>query len=556
MSTPNDDLACLRGDERGAIMVMGIFMCTCLVGALWYLASIGDSILYRERMQEASDAIVFSDAVLHARGMNLIVLINLIMACVLGIRVALKIAQLICAVAGVVFAVIGIFAPPFASAAGVCFDAVVQLEQAIKDTRKPINDTLKALTGTQTLISRATPAGAFLGATQTVGGNYKPFIQGSLILDAEIANGLPLEKGREDKLCGEAGASLAGIFKWLLDEIGLGVFGPATEWLGDKMKGLASAAPGYFCEMGTIGGSPDAFINGMFDDAANERCKDGGPVATYDDAESKWQAACAAANVTCVGDSGSDRPVRDRTILERGEQSGYAPPGVQRELDELRAKRDAAAKSANEYLSLFRGGLYEGDEDMCRNWAKAEAREEFNKKLKSEPSEKTDTEDMTGKRLVDRWSNGGPDAQFVGGVTGDTSLLERSVQFVRIAAFDEARRNDVKTPIAAKVPAWTQAELFFDCESTWGECNRDDDAMWHLKWRARLRRYDGSKPLDRIVSILALGASLNEGYVGMKSVVSNPGFSDPINAFVGNTRLRAELVRVVGNSHVMNHGIH
>src|SRR5688500_18521132 len=65
-------------DERGAILVLGIFMCACMVGALWYLAGIGSAIIYRERMQEGVDAVAFSGAVLHARGMNLIVLLNLL----------------------------------------------------------------------------------------------------------------------------------------------------------------------------------------------------------------------------------------------------------------------------------------------------------------------------------------------------------------------------------------------------------------------------------------------------------------------------------------------
>ncbi len=46
-------------------------MCACMVGILWYLAGIGDAIVFRERMQEAADATAFSAAVLHARGMNL-----------------------------------------------------------------------------------------------------------------------------------------------------------------------------------------------------------------------------------------------------------------------------------------------------------------------------------------------------------------------------------------------------------------------------------------------------------------------------------------------------
>src|SRR4051812_41998505 len=84
-----------RTDQRGAVMVMGIFMCCIIVGALWYVAGIGDAIVLRERSQEIADAGAFSGATLHARGMNLIVLLNLVMACILGIRVALKAIQLV-----------------------------------------------------------------------------------------------------------------------------------------------------------------------------------------------------------------------------------------------------------------------------------------------------------------------------------------------------------------------------------------------------------------------------------------------------------------------------
>ena len=93
-------------------MVMGIFMCSCLVGALWYLAGIGDAILYRERLQEAADAMAFSDAALHARGMNLLVLINLIMSLILGIRVAIRTAKIVTLIATAVFANVGLSLGP------------------------------------------------------------------------------------------------------------------------------------------------------------------------------------------------------------------------------------------------------------------------------------------------------------------------------------------------------------------------------------------------------------------------------------------------------------
>ena len=54
-------------------------------------------------MQEAADATAFSAAVLHARGMNLLVMINLIMACVLAVRVALKVAYIVLNVLAIAF---------------------------------------------------------------------------------------------------------------------------------------------------------------------------------------------------------------------------------------------------------------------------------------------------------------------------------------------------------------------------------------------------------------------------------------------------------------------
>ena len=92
-------------NEQGAILVLGVFMCACMAGALWYVIGIGDAIMYRERLQEGADAVAFSAATLDARGMNLIVLLNLLMACVLGVRVAMKAAQSALVVIGAICAI-------------------------------------------------------------------------------------------------------------------------------------------------------------------------------------------------------------------------------------------------------------------------------------------------------------------------------------------------------------------------------------------------------------------------------------------------------------------
>ncbi|MFK7989575.1 MAG: TadE/TadG family type IV pilus assembly protein [Sandaracinaceae bacterium] len=70
----------LIADQRGATMVMGVFIATLLVGMIYYVWGIGDTIMFRERMQDASDTAAFSAAVMHARGMNMIALLNMIMS--------------------------------------------------------------------------------------------------------------------------------------------------------------------------------------------------------------------------------------------------------------------------------------------------------------------------------------------------------------------------------------------------------------------------------------------------------------------------------------------
>ena len=91
----------LASDQRGAIMLTGLFMSCFLIGALWFLVGIGDTIVFRDKMQEAADVGAFSSAALHAKGMNFISLCNLVMLVgtiihlVLGIISDVKLAQAI-----------------------------------------------------------------------------------------------------------------------------------------------------------------------------------------------------------------------------------------------------------------------------------------------------------------------------------------------------------------------------------------------------------------------------------------------------------------------------
>jgi hypothetical protein len=83
----------LLSDERGATMVMGVFMAAMLVGMIYYVWGIGGTVVHRERLQDAADTAVFGAAVIEARGMNLIALMNVIMLVLAIIGTAFLVAK-------------------------------------------------------------------------------------------------------------------------------------------------------------------------------------------------------------------------------------------------------------------------------------------------------------------------------------------------------------------------------------------------------------------------------------------------------------------------------
>jgi len=83
------------GDDRGVILVVGVFFTFLWIGVVWFIFGVGNSIAYRENMQNAADAAAFAGAVYNARGMNLIAMINNLMGVLLATLVAMKIAQIL-----------------------------------------------------------------------------------------------------------------------------------------------------------------------------------------------------------------------------------------------------------------------------------------------------------------------------------------------------------------------------------------------------------------------------------------------------------------------------
>jgi hypothetical protein len=77
----------LHQDKRGAIMLMGLCMSCFLIGSLWFLIGIGDAIVFRDTMQEATDHATFTSAALHAKGMNFISACNLFILALIAVHI-------------------------------------------------------------------------------------------------------------------------------------------------------------------------------------------------------------------------------------------------------------------------------------------------------------------------------------------------------------------------------------------------------------------------------------------------------------------------------------
>jgi hypothetical protein len=106
----------LYRNQDGAIMVIGVFIAIVLVGLLFYISGVGQIVFRRERMQDAADAVALATAIGHARGMNLIVFINLVMAALVAILLALKMIELLLTGLELILAAISWFVPPAAGA--------------------------------------------------------------------------------------------------------------------------------------------------------------------------------------------------------------------------------------------------------------------------------------------------------------------------------------------------------------------------------------------------------------------------------------------------------
>jgi Flp pilus assembly protein TadG len=407
----------LGEDRRGAVMVVAVFLAAMLVAGLWYLVGIGNAALFRERVQDGADAAAFAGAVYHARGMNLIAMINLIMAAVLAILIALKIALVLLTITNWISQAIcdipyGQWACPIAIASGQAKNAV---DQEIQTLTPIIQNTLKVLSKLQRGVAALMPWVA-QDKAGTVAKMYQKPVDGGLILSTSLVpwgdrEGLPVQEDDYSVLCDHA-AQVVGEFVMLP----FSAFGVSGQWAGGLMSGLVSLAPSYFCGQG------------------------GSAAAQKDNVTSAAKTYC----------------------------------------DSIKKVK----KQANQAF----------DYDACmRDQEKAAG-----KVIDFSPSFSAD--DMNPKRVYDVAQNGDSYFDIVAYAWGDLAMTTKGRNKIRMAAWGasvpEPPASWGKVQLAA-------AEFYYDHAGDWASYKAD--AMWNMRWRARLRRYhpDNAPGSSMIPSVLS-----------------------------------------------------
>lgn len=237
----------LRRDQHGAAMIFGLFFALFLIAAVWSVLGVTQAILYRDHLQDAADAAAFSSAVVNARGMNLIALINMVMAAVLSILVGIRIAETLCligiticaALSFVTYGASSSFIPPLASAAKKLHDAFAQVQPHIQRV-------IGALHTSGEVVAGAIPVGSNARVIDLVVTRYE--VSGAAIPSRLY---LPVEDDDFTVLCEHAGRFAGTVAMLPFNLVFSGDVGDSiSQGLSNAVGALAKAGSKWFCGKG------------------------------------------------------------------------------------------------------------------------------------------------------------------------------------------------------------------------------------------------------------------------------------------------------------------
>jgi hypothetical protein len=221
-------------------MVLGLFVAPLLVGSMMYLVALGNVMVQRESLQQSADSSVLSAAIVSARAMNAISVMNVLMACIMSIILPLR-SLLEGYQAAIMFygALCGPHNQCACKSAADAKRAKIQLEQKARSAEDRAKDLLTALSDAQKTLAETAPRIGSESASRSVERN-RPFVTS---LRAEVYSpslsssgcrlGLPVEEDDFERVCKRAGEYGA------MPAIALRVAGPTElDTIGECKSGM------------------------------------------------------------------------------------------------------------------------------------------------------------------------------------------------------------------------------------------------------------------------------------------------------------------------------
>jgi hypothetical protein len=437
-------------DNSGAIAVLGILIGAVLVALLFHLMNCGFGILWREQAQDAADATAFEAAVWNARGMNVLVAINIFIALVMAVLIFWRVCILFMMVVTGLSIVACPFQEEFCGMVEPLTTGVSDMLELDPTLAGRVYQVIAMLHDSQKIVAAATPVmgtlssvtvakkfGADFGigfGTQLIptvsfssGNSPKKSCKPNALLHSNLTGSwgdqlgkpvsLPVKESDDlNTLCAMGGRMQAMILWYIVSKVGDALHLPALSKTGQQEGG------GKFGDIwSTITGGNANFFCGDFmgivtktiQDAVNSRC---GGNQTCLDAANKAQTA-----------------------------NPLPQPGQTSKIDSSKAK----------WTDIW---------DLAQN----------------------------GNLFMQSWS-------YVSSERKNMTTLDKGVQIADFLGGAKGGSSD-GYKVDEKGATFAGAEMYFDCESEWSDDECVTRAPWRMAWRARLRRVHD--PVDFITSDL------------------------------------------------------
>ncbi len=483
-------------DERGVVFIVGAFFSMSLIGAAWYILGVGNAINYHETLQNAADSTAFGGAVYDARGMNVLAMLNLIMAAVLGVLVGAKLIQLIFMAVNLIMCLAGAIFNP---ACDVMTPLEAPLEEIVDDVGDAVSIILPILHYMESIVAVVWPwiaAGkssitATYFAPKVAGGtsfaySQIPFVSGSnpsaltngisgavgaISGSTDQRYGLPVTDDSYSNLCNYAGQDVVTFILGAIPFIPGGAKDAIASTLG---KGIA-AAGWFFCNEDGSSGDDSENAQSLANGAAESNGAPS-PKDAIKDCHDKFTKAVDKAFDDYK--SQVDKDDLDASL-------GVITP----------KQRNILNKAAHEAYIKTVDGPDRTNLDNCLKQAEALAKQPKTKP----PSGGGGGGDMSGpKKLFPPATMGSP---YMGVWSTAIGLFDDSIaKPIMVAKTKGGRdRKILGTPPDDAAVGIAKAEFYYEPQPiTGGDSDTaanevavdiDHDCMYHMRWRARLRRY-------------------------------------------------------------------